>query len=121
MTTRRRPRGRAPRGHLERRFRIGSLLVVWFRPPDKRLKSGALTGYSSRLSSAGPAPARAGASIPKAARAIVGVDESVTVAAGTFTCLHVHRVEATSGYSVVRCNKIAALSSNTRNVNDSVR
>jgi hypothetical protein len=29
---------------------------------------------------------------------VVAVDESVTVAAGTFTCLHVHRVEASSGY-----------------------
>src|SRR5664280_2435295 len=58
MTMRRRPRGRAPRGQLERRYRVGSLLIVWFRKPDRRLKSGALTGYSSRLSSAGSAPAQ---------------------------------------------------------------
>ena len=29
---------------------------------------------------------------------VVGVNESVTVAAGTFTCLHVHRVETATGY-----------------------
>lgn len=46
---------------------------------------------------------RAGFTTPKttpivADWTVVGVDESVTVAAGTFSCLHVRRVEAATGY-----------------------